>query len=353
VLGGWLTDNLSWRWVFYINLPVGVLAFTGLFFFLAETRSADRVKLDLFGFAALGLALGSLQLLLDRGQTLDWFSSTEICVEAASLAAFLYLFIVQTLTARRPFVDPALFADRNFLFCCLIGFFVGVLTLGVLSILPQVLEGPMGYSVVGTGLVMAPFGIGTLVSIMAVGRVANRVDGRLLMFAGLIMVSIATSRLSGMSLQMDNSVVLVAGFIQGIGVGLVFVPLSTLAFATLAPRFRNDGAAMFTLIRNLGQSVGISVLQVLSYRNTETVNARLVEGLRPDNPAVAAMPSYFSLVDPTGVAALSAEVGRQALMVSYTDGFWLLSVLTIGATALILLMRAPRRGVETVALHLE
>jgi DHA2 family multidrug resistance protein len=353
VLGGWLTDNLSWRWVFYINLPVGVLAFTGLFFFLAETRSADRVKLDLFGFAALGLALGSLQLLLDRGQTLDWFSSTEICVEAASLAAFLYLFIVQTLTARRPFVDPALFADRNFLFCCLIGFFVGVLTLGVLSILPQVLEGPMGYSVVGTGLVMAPFGIGTLVSIMAVGRVANRVDGRLLMFAGLIMVSIATSRLSGMSLQMDNSVVLVAGFIQGIGVGLVFVPLSTLAFATLAPRFRNDGAAMFTLIRNLGQSVGISVLQVLSYRNTETVNARLVEGLRPDNPAVAAMPSYFSLVDPTGVAALSAEVGRQALMVSYTDGFWLLSVLTLGATVLILLMRAPPRGAKTVAIHLD
>jgi DHA2 family multidrug resistance protein len=353
VLGGWLTDNLSWRWVFYINLPVGVLAFTGLFFFLAEARSAERVKLDLFGFAALGMALASLQLLLDRGQTLDWFSSTEIRIEAASLAAFLFLFIVQTLTARRPFVDLALFADRNFLSCCLIGFFVGVLTLGVLSILPQVLEGSMGYSVVGTGLVMAPFGLGTLVSTLTVGRVANRIDGRLLMFVGLITIAIATSRLSRMSLQMDDSVVLVAGFIQGIGVGLVFVPLSTLAFATLAAHFRNEGAAMFTLIRNLGQAVGISVLQVLSYRNTETVNARLVEGLRPDNPAVATMSSHFSLVDPTGVAALSAEVGRQALMVSYTDGFWLLSVLTVGATALILLMRAPRRGAETVALHLE
>jgi DHA2 family multidrug resistance protein len=211
----------------------------------------------------------------------------------------------------------------------------------------------MGYSVVATGLVMAPFGIGTFLSILLVGRIAHRIDGRLLMAAGLIMISIAAFRMSGMSLQMDKNVVLSAGLLQGSGLGFVFVPMSTLAFATLSPHFRNDGAAMFTLIRNLGSGAGIALLGVLSYRNTETVNARLVEGLRPDNPVVAAMPSHFSLTDPAGVAALAGEVQRQALMVSYTDAFWLLGVLAISALGLILLLRAPQKGAQAVAVHIE
>jgi DHA2 family multidrug resistance protein len=353
VLGGWLTDNLSWRWVFYINLPIGVLALMGLSLFLAETRSAKPVKLDLFGFATLGLAIGALQLLLDRGQQLDWFYSTEIRIEAAAFGMFLFMFIVQTLTARRPFIELGLFADQNFLFCSVLGFLLGVLVFGVLSILPQLLETLMGYPVVTTGLVMAPIGIGTLVSIMVVRRIAHRVDGRLLMFCGLLLTAVAVFMLSGMSLQMDQGFVTLAGFCQGMGTGLLFVPLSTLAFATLPAHFRNEGAAMFTLIRNLGSSIGISAFQVLSYRNAETVRARLAEGLRPDNPLVATMPGHFSLTDPAGIAALSGEVGRQAQMVAYVDGFWLLGVLAIAAIPLILFMRSPRRGAPTVSLHLE
>ena len=353
VLGGWLTDNLSWRWVFYINLPVGALALIGISIFLAETKSATPVKLDLFGFATLGLAIGSLQLLLDRGQQLDWFYAPEIRIEAAAFGMFLFMFFLQMFTARRPFIELGLFADRNFVSCSVTGFLVGVLTYGVLSILPQLLEGIMGYPVVTTGLVMAPIGIGTMAAVLLVGRIARGVDGRLLMFCGLVVVATALFMLSGMSLQMGKNLVALGGFIQGVGIGLIFVPLSTLAFATLPAHFRNEGAAMFTLIRNLGSSIGISAVQVLSYRNAETVRGRLGEGLRPDNPVVASMPGHFSLTDPAGIAALSGEVERQAQMVAYVDGFWLLFVLAIAAIPLILLMRPPRRGAAAVTMHLE
>src|SRR3546814_753841 len=169
-LGGWLTDNFTWRWVFYINLPVGVLAFFGLTLFLGETKNANRVRLDAFGFAMLALGIGSLQLMLDRGQQLDWFSSTEIMVECALSVLFFYLFVVHTLTAKNPFIDLALFKDRNFLFGSLFGFFLGVLIFAVLALLPPMLEELMGYPVMLTGLVTAPRGMGTMISMILVGR---------------------------------------------------------------------------------------------------------------------------------------------------------------------------------------
>lgn len=353
VLGGWLTDNLTWRWVFYINLPVGALAFAGLSLFLSESKINQTARLDLFGFATLGLAIGSLQLMLDRGQQLDWFSSTEICAEAASTAFFFYLFVVQTLTVRRPFIDLGLFADRNFLSCSLVGFTIGALLFAVLAMLPQLLEGLMGYPVVTTGVMMASRGVGTLISTFAVSRIARRFDARLLILTGLALSAGSLFMLSGISLEMDGTIVVISGFFQGIGSGLVFTPLATLAFATLAPDYRNEGAAMFTLIRNIGSSVGISALQVVTYRSAETVQSRLVEGLRPDNPLVATMSSRFSLTDPAGIAALSAETERQASMVSYIDCFWLLGIMTMIAMALVLFMRPPRRGVAAVTIHMD
>jgi MFS transporter, DHA2 family, multidrug resistance protein len=353
VLGGYLTDNLSWRWVFFINLPVGMLAFSGLTAFLSETKADTPVRLDVFGFASLGLAIAAIQLLLDRGQQLDWFSSKEICIEAAAFVLFLYLFVVQTLTARRPFINLTLFADRNFLFCSIMGFFVGVLAYGVVSIMPQLLEELMGYSVVSTGLVLAPIGGGTLIAILAVNRIARSVDGRLLMLAGLGLIAAATLMMSGMTLQMDQVVVVVAGAIQGAGIGLVFVPLSTLAFATLPSHFRNEGAAMFTLIRNLGSSIGISAFQVMSYRNAQVIQSQLVARMGPENPTMATLPPAFSLSNPAGIASLTSEVERQSLMVSYVNGFWLLGALSVAATALILLMRPPRADAAPVAIPME
>jgi DHA2 family multidrug resistance protein len=352
-LGGWLTDNLTWRWVFYINLPIGVIAFFGISTFLRGEGQHRTVKLDFVGFATLGLAIGSLQMMLDRGQQLDWFSSREIGIEAGLAGLFLYLFLVQTFTSKQPFINPRLFLDRNFLGCSIIGFVLGTVLFAVLSLLPPMLENLMGYPVVTTGLVTMPRGIGTLLSTILVGRLVRKVDNRLLMAVGLALSAVSLVMMSHMSLQMDERTVLLSGFVQGCGTGMVFVPLSTMAFATLDQRFRAEGTAMFTLIRNIGSSIGISSLQVLAIRNTEIVHSRLTEGLRPDNPAMANLPSRFSLTDPGGIAALNAEVSRQAAMVSYIDAFWFLAILSGGAILLLLLVRKPKRAAPLVQVHME
>jgi len=340
-LGGWLTDNLSWRWVFYINLPIGLLAFAGLSAFLTETRDAVRPRLDLFGFAMLALAIGAFQLMLDRGQTKDWFNSLEICLEAAASLFFGYLFVVHTLTAQRPFIDIGIFRDRNFLVGSIFGFFLGSVLFGVLALLPTMLENLMGYPVVLTGLVTAPRGIGTLISMTLVGRIIKHVDARLLIFIGFSISAFSLHYMSGFSLGMDENLVIFSGFIQGLGTGLVFVPLTTIAFATLDVKYRNQGAAIFTLARNIGSAAGISVLQALTIQNAAAVHSRLVEGIRPDNPR---LDQGFDFDLPSAVAAMNAQITRQASMVSYVDTFWLLFAVTLAVIPLLLLMRGPRAG---------
>ena len=352
-LGGWLTDNYSWRWVFFINIPVGALAFAGLWFFLSETRSAERVKLDMFGFAMLALGIGSLQVMLDRGQQLDWFSSLEIIIEATLTVFFFYLFIVHTLTAKKPFIDLALFRDRNFVASSVLGFFLGVLIFAVLALLPPMLEGLMGYPVVTTGLVTAPRGLGTMISMVLVGQLIKRVDPRLLIGTGLLLAAYSTWRMSGFSLAMDERLVITTGFVQGLGTGLIFVPLSTVAFATLDARYRNEGAAMFTLIRNIGSAIGISVLQSMTIRNADSVHARLTESIRPDNPVLSrAMPDFdFSSLQ--GLARMNGMITRQAGMVSYIDAFHLLFIVTLFVAPLVFIMRPPRRGASAPQIHMD
>ena len=352
-LGGWLTDNLSWRWVFLINLPIGGLAFVGLLLFLSETKRGDRHPLDWFGVALLGVAIGSLQLMLDRGQTKDWFNSLEICLEAASVLFFGYLFVVHTLTARRPFIDLALFADRNFTLGSIFGFFLGVLIFSVLALLPPMLEGLLHYPVITTGLVTAPRGVGSLVSMTLAGRLMKRVDARLLIALGFALCAYSMYRMSGFSLGMDEALMASSGFIQGLGTGMVFVPLTTLAFATLAPSFRNEAAAMFTLIRNIGAAAGISVLQVISSRTSTTVHSRLIEAIRPDNPVLARVSPDFDF-SAGSVAHMNAEITRQAAMVGYVDAYHFLFILTAATIPMLLLLRSPRRKTpDDLQLHLD
>jgi DHA2 family multidrug resistance protein len=173
------------------------------------------------------------------------------------------------------------------------------------------------------------------------------------MAVGLALSAASLVMMSHMSLLQAERLVLLSGFVQGCGTGMVFVPLSTMAFATLDQRFRAEGTAMFTLIRNIGSSIGISSLQVLAIRNTEIVHSRLTEGLRPDNPAMANLPARFSLTEPGGIAALNGEISRQAAMVSYVDAFWFLSILSGGAILLLLLVRKPKRAAPPVQVHME
>jgi len=342
-LGGWLTENFSWRWVFYINLPFGMLAFAGVMSFIHDKRHQFKVPFDFMGFGFLSLAIGAFQLFLDRGQDKAWFESTEIWIEATVAGLAFFLFIVHTVTAPRPFLPRELIKDRNFATATFFGFFVGMLLFATLALLPPMLETLMGYPVVTTGIVTAPRGVGSLVSMFVVGQLVNRVDVRLIIGAGLVLSIYALFGMTSFSLGMNAWPVMWTGIIQGLGIGLIFVPLSTLAFATLNPAYRAEGAGVFTLVRNLGSSSGISIMQALFSTNTSVVHSRLVEGLRPDNPATRLLPTPYSLSNPAGIAALNAEATRQSAMVAYIDDFKLMLFVAVLLGPLLFLMKRPVR----------
>jgi DHA2 family multidrug resistance protein len=343
-LGGWLTDDFNWRWVFFINLPFGMLAFAGLTLFLGESRAKEPVKLDLFGFGLLALALGSLQLMLDRGQTQDWFSATEIRIEAGCALLFGYMVLAHTLTTRRPFIDPALFADRNFTLSILFGFFMAVVLYGLLALVPPLMESLLGYPVILTGVITAPRGVGSLCAMIVTARLMKWFDPRIFIAMGFASTAISTYGMTHFSLGMGTTPLLVTGIVQGFGSGFIFVPLSTLAFGTLDKRFRNEGAVMFTLTRNVGSAIGIATLQAITVRNTAIVHARLVEGIRPDNPVLARAAPDFDFTVPAAVARMNALVTRQAMMVSYIDTFRLLFILSLVMIPLVPLLRTKRRA---------
>lgn len=342
-LGGWLTDSFSWRWIFFVNLPFGILALVGLSAFMSESRAANQPRFDLMGFAFLSIFVAALQLMLDRGQQLDWFSSWEICIEAAVALLFLYLTVVHMWTAKHPFIRPAVFRDRNFLSGSIVGMQLGVLVYAVLALIAPMLQHLMGYPVMLTGLVTMPRGLGTIISMFFVGHLIGRVDARHLVVAGLLLCAASLYQMAHLSLEMDSWPVVIAGFVQGMGAGLIFVPVTTIMFSTLAQPYRNEGAALNSLARNMGGAIGISVLQALTIRNTATVESRLAEGVRPDNPIMDMRLPDFDFNLPSSVAGLEQEIVRQATMVAYLDSYWFLFIVTLSVVPVALLMKIPKQ----------
>jgi MFS transporter, DHA2 family, multidrug resistance protein len=343
-LGGWLTDQYNWRWVFFINVPAGVLAAAGIFIFIRETRHGRRERFDFFGFATLSLAIGALQMLLDRGELKDWFGATEICVEAAISGLALYLFIVHTATAtERSFLNRDLLKDTNCIIGTVMMFLIGIPLYGTMTLLPTMLQDLMNYPVMTTGLVTAPRGVGTMVAMFVVARLIGRVDTRLVIVTGLLVTAVALWEMTGFSLYMGTSPIIVTGVLQGFGLGFVFTPLSTVTFSTLPRQLLTQGTAIFSLMRNIGGSVGIAIVEALLTENTQIVHSQLIEHLRPDNPlAQAQLAAPYSLTIPSGVAALNAMATRQAAMVAYIDNFHLMMIMVIAGLPLVLLLRKPR-----------
>ncbi|HVH79020.1 MAG TPA: DHA2 family efflux MFS transporter permease subunit, partial [Stellaceae bacterium] len=322
LLGGWLTENMNWRWIFYVNLPVGILCTIGIIVFVRFNRNAHREAFDIFGFMTLSLAVGAMQLMLDRGELKDWFRSREIWVEASIAALAFYMFVVHTATATdRSFINRDLLKNINFLAGTVLMFAVGAIMTGTIALLPTMLQQQMNYPVFTTGIVVSPRALGSLVAMFAVARVINRVDSRLIIFVGLALTAIAMWQMTGFSLDMDAWPLVTSGFLQGFGLGCTFVPLNVTALSTLPRHILTQGTAIRSLMRNLGGSVGISVLVAMLAENIQTIHSRLIETLRPDNPLVhSAMFGFpYSLTSPNGVAALNAAVTRQAAMVAYID----------------------------------
>jgi DHA2 family multidrug resistance protein len=344
-LGGYLTEFYNWRWVFYINLPFGILALLGIMAFLPETERDHKRRFDGFGFALLGISIGALQMMLDRGELLDWFGSTEIIIEAVVAATCFAMFLVQMLTHERPFLEPAIFHDRNLSIGLVIIFMVGVILLATMALLPPYLQNLMNYPVITTGFILAPRGVGTMVSMILVGKLINRFDQRALIGVGLALAAYSLWQMAGFTPDVSQWMLVESGIIQGLGLGFIFVPLSTITFSTLAPRYRTEAAGLFSLMRNVGSSIGISVVMALLSRNTQINHAEIASHVTPYGMMMQApwLPSFWSPATQAGVAALNGEVTRQASAIAYMNDFLLMMWVTLLAAPLLLLLRKPRR----------
>jgi len=344
-LGGWLTETMGWRYVFFINLPVGILALAGVFSFLPNGNPRKR-RFDFFGFAMLALTIGALQLALDRGQAAGWFESVEIWIYVGLMISGLWAFIIHSATAEEPFIDLRIFADRNFAMGLVFIFMIGLTMFSGLALLPPLLQNLLGYPVMTTGLVMAPRGIGTMVSMILVGRLVGKIDARLLVTFGLVITMLSLWIMTGFDTTMNMRPVVLSGLIQGFGLGFVFVPLSTLTFATLATRFRGDATSLFSLVRNVGSGLGISIVTTVLARMMVVNHEELASRLTADSFALrSAAPQLLS--GNQSMAALADQlVTQQAAMISYLDNFFLMILFTAAALPIVFLLRRPGRAAE-------
>jgi DHA2 family multidrug resistance protein len=347
-LGGWLTDSYNWRWVFFINVPIGILAFYGMWRYIRPDPGGKNARFDVFGFATLSLALGAVQLLMDRGQQNDWFSSTETWIEAVIAVIGATYFVAHTLMtpAKQSFLDYRLLKNQNYVTGLLFIFIVGLVLYATRALTPTMLENLLGYPVATTGLVTAPAGIGTMLAMLIAGRIIGKVDLRLTLLAGFLFTAFALWQMTGYSLDLSQSDIVWPGVIQGFGTGLVFVPLSAATFATLSPEMRAQGTAIYSLVRNIGSSIGISLVQTLLTRNTVIAHASLVERVTTGSSAWhnSAVAAAYGVNTPAGAALLDGAVTQQAAMIAYIDDFWFMLVLTVLVMPLLLLIRPPRRG---------
>lgn len=345
VLGGWLTDNYNWRWVFLVNLPVGVICALLMARFMPRAERHDR-KFDLFGFALLAIALAGLQLFLDRGEQKDWLSSWEIIIEAGLALAAGWMFVVHLATSRQPLFDRSMFADRNFSTGLLFMAVTGILLLAGLALLPPLLQNLYGYSVLQSGYLTAPRGVGTLISMLLAGRLVGKIDSRLLVGIGIALMGLSLYMMTGFAIDQPSRPVIVSGVVQGLGLGLIFVPLQSLAFETLAPQMRTTAAALLNLSRNIGGSVGISVVSTQLVRMTQVAHVDLAQHITQQtiptaNPEI--LQTIAPVIGPTALAYINAEVTRQALFIAYLDDFKLMMIVTFAVLPLLLLMRRGKK----------
>jgi DHA2 family multidrug resistance protein len=348
VLGGWLTDSYNWRWVFLVNLPVGVLCFFLMTAFMPTTETHKR-RFDLFGFGLLAIALASLQMFLDRGNQKDWFDSWEITIEFGLAIAGFWMFLVHTITAKHPLWDRSMFADRNFASALVFMVITGVLLLAGLALLPPLLQNLYGYSVLQSGFLTAPRGIGTLMSMLIAGRLTNKMDARILVAIGVVLMGISLWMMTGFAIDQPSRPVIVSGVVQGLGLGLIFVPLQTLAFATLPARDRTTGAALLNLARNVGGSVGISVVSFQLARMAQVAHADMASHIT-DSKIPTLDPNVLQTFGNQAVsvtAFINAEITRQALFIAYLDDFKLMMWISFLVLPLLLLMRNSKKADDT------
>ena len=342
-LGGVLTDAYNWRWVFYINVPFGIAACAALFIFFKDTARDNTLKFDWFGFSALAVGLAALQLMLDRGTTKDWFSSPEIIIEGSIAGVALYLFIVHMFTAKKPFIPVIIFKDRNFISGLILMFVMGLVLLASSALLSPYLQNLAGRSVTQTGFLMVPRGFGVMFAMMFAGRLTMKMDPRLLMTAGAALLCWSMWEMTGWTPGIGVGAISWVTFVQGMGMGLVFVPMNMVAFATLSPQLRTDGAGLSNLMRNIGSAVGVSVTTTVLANSIQAIHSQLAGVASPFNRALGVNgPSLLMNPQiPFGLANLNSLIEYRSQVQAYANDFLFMFLISLPVFLVIWLMKRP------------
>ncbi|WP_324075936.1 MAG: DHA2 family efflux MFS transporter permease subunit [Erythrobacter sp.] len=352
ILGGWLTETANWRWVFFVNLPVGLASLAALVAFLPRRPQRER-RFDLAGFAMMAVALTAFQLMLDRGTQQDWLASPEIWIYLLLSLSATWMVVIHFATAKAPMFERALFADRNFAIALGFMIVIGLVMFAVMALLPPMLQNLFGYGVIDTGIVLMPRGVGILVSMQISGLLMRRgIDARPVVASGFVICAYSLWQMAHWSLEVDEMHVIISGLLQGLGMGLVFIPLQVSAFATLDPKLRTDGSSLLNLFRSLGASAGISWMTVLLGRNIQAGHEELGSNITAASGNLVDVSTIdrFQALGDSAMVLIDAEVNRQAAMIAYVDDYWLMMWITLAAAPLTLLMRKNRTPVGPVAL---
>jgi MFS transporter, DHA2 family, multidrug resistance protein len=347
-LGAWLTETYSWHWVFFVNLPFGIVTVLGLLAFMDETRPNRELRFDWFGFIALAVGIGSMQLALDRGEQLGWLESNEIIIEAIVSIVGFYYFFAHSFTTAKPFIQFAIFKDRNFVGGCVFMAVMGLVLFSTMALSSPYLQNVIGYPIMTAGVLLATRGCGTFVAMMLVGRLMKYIEARTLIASGLGLMCLTLFFMTGWTNDTQVSTIVVLSILQGFGLGLVFVPLSTVAFLTLPNHLRTDGTAMLTLMRNVASSIGISVVIAQLTEGGRRVYAVLAEHVTPFNNALQ-MPDVRSMIDlnsDTGRAMMDAMVGLQAQIIAFSQDFQLIMIVTACAIPLAIMIGSTKAALR-------
>jgi DHA2 family multidrug resistance protein len=340
LLGGYLTEFWSWRWIYYINLPFGVIALLGVLAYLPETMRDPRRKLDWFGFLTLAVGIGSLQMMLDRGQRLDWFESEEIVLLAWMSALGLYLFAVHIVSTREPFLDPHLIANRKFFITLLLISYYGFLSVPPMVLMPSFLQDLRGYNIDAVGLLQMPRGIGMFAAMFISGRITGRIEPRLIIAAGLAGLALTNYEMSTWTAEVGEWPVIWTGLMQGIGAGIILVPIQIIAFPSLAPQQRTEATSVFNAWRSVCSSVGVSVALTIFVTAGSEARSHLVEYVSPYHDALRAtqVNRHLDASSTHGLAVLERQIDQQSAMFGYDAVFRFLTFATVSALPLLLLI---------------
>ena len=346
VLGGYLTENYTWRWVFYVNVPFGILTAIGLSISMPESRIRRDAPFAWFGFLSLSLGVGALQLMLDRGQDAGWFDSSEIWVETILSIAGFYFFVADSVTSERPFIEMRIFRDRNFSLALVLMFLNGLVLMTTMALMTPMLQNLLGYPVLASGYLLGARGIGTFFAMSIVGRLLGTRDARPFMLFGLTLATLAQWVMSGWNDNVSAQEITINGMMQGFGLGFVFTPLNTIAFATLPKELRTEAAGLWTLVRNIGASIGISVLIARLVSRTTYFHAQLTERVTPFSDALR-LPDATALAGHSQqtLALLDRMVTQQAAVIAYSNDFLLMTLISLVTFPVVMLMRHPKAAV--------